>query len=236
MLDLKELWHVEQHTLKHSCSSSVTSARVHKLYIERFPKSLHWNTLLSKATSPVPGCSSCLLIPFAFEGCNSSDISRLGEEEVFCSQRFEIPISLHLCLSSQTKLLYCWMLPQQCKVLLRHVVPSLPEFPAARSELPHCQQQLPEKEEPMVLPRVLPTVRVPLTLQHGAIRAWAARFGYPAQNHWPFVNSIFHKSTETIQREIPNTVFCPDKFLTHTIILPNSKYNLYKEDSLFLLS
>lgn len=132
MLDLKDMWHVEQHTLKHSCSSSITSARVHKLYIERFPKSLHWNTLLSKATS-VPGCSSCLLIPFAFESWNS-DISRLEEEEVFCSQRLEVPISLHLCLSSQTKLLYCWML-QQWKVLLKPVVPSsrIPQ----RSELPH---------------------------------------------------------------------------------------------------
>lgn len=131
MLDLKDMWHVEQHTLKHSCSSSVTSARVHKLYTERSPKSLHWNTLLSKDTSPLPGCSSCLLILFAFESWNSSDISRLEEEEVFCSQRFEIPISLHLCLSSQTKLLYCWMLPQQWKVLLKPAVPS-PRIPQQR--------------------------------------------------------------------------------------------------------
>lgn len=96
----------KQHTLKHSCSSSITSARVHKLYIDRFPKSLHWNTTFSsKATSPVPGYSSCLLIPFAFDGWNLSDISRLGEEEVFCSLRFEITVSLHFWLSNQTKLL-----------------------------------------------------------------------------------------------------------------------------------
>lgn len=106
-----------------------------------------------------------------------------------------------------------------------------PEFPSSSSGLPHRQQQLPEREEPMVLPRV----RVPLTLQLGAIRASATSFGYLAQNRRVFVNSVFYSSNETIQAGMTNTFFCPAKFLTHTIILPNSKYNLYKEDSLFFV-